>query len=516
MKAKYYISIFVGLLLFAGCTKDYLELENPNLQTTATFWQTEEDVRQGVSATYMGLLYDGTYMRFLPFALNLKGDDCYSLSGWPVLSLTGKFNVFYTDPIMVQWPWTSLFGVNNRANQVLANIGRARFEDSQKYNQYKGEALFLRAFSNYNLVNFYRNIPLVLRPFESNDMIYPSQSSPEEVWNSIINDFEQAAALLPETYPSTDVGRATKGAALAFLGKSYLINKNYEKAAVYLKQVIDMEEIYELVPNYEDNFTTTNENNKESIFEVQLDRNVGGTVLGWVSEPAPDWSKTTAHAVTFAPTPYGFGDVTPTRWIFDEFFKEKTVAGEVDPRLFSTLNFDTTLCVLYGLPFREAYADDTTRWRDISVRKYTNAFLNDRVNEHDWRSDINERVMRFAEVLMMYAECLYENGDPTGAASYIQMVRDRVELPDIRTQIAAMDRDEFYSQLSHDKALEFALEGVRFEDLKRWGWLYDADRLEELKSHDTEFETYSPGREFFPIPPAELDKNSNYTNNPGW
>ncbi len=513
MKLKYIILPFIALILLNGCSEDWLELSNPNAQTTETFWQSEDDIKGGVSAAYMGLMYDGTWLRFAPFATSLKGDDIQSFSPWDVLSLTGKFNIA-GDPIMAQWPWTAFYGITNRANQVLENIDNVTFESQATYNQYKGEALFLRAFSHYYLVSFFRNIPLVMRTYQDESDLYPEQSSPEDTWKAIIQDFKDAAELLPETYDDSNLGRATRGAALAFVGKSYLMNHDYTNAEIYLKQVIDLG-IYGLVDDYADNFTTSNENNKESIFEIQFDRGVGGTVIGWVSQPSANWSKTTAHAITFAPTPFGFGDAAATDWIYDEYMKEKTTDGEVDYRALVSMSYDTPECVMYGTPFREAF--DESRWGNVFIRKYTNAYSTERADESDWRSDINERVMRYAEVLMMYAECQFELGHADIAGDYIQMVRDRANLSDISDDYSTMNSTEFYNQLSHDKVLEFAFEGIRFEDIVRWGWLYDATKLAELKQHDEEFEGYIQGREYFPIPPAELDKNpGKYKQNTGW
>lgn len=515
MKSKYII-VFLGSLLFlSGCTSDWLDLKNPNLQTTATYWNTESQIEMGVNATYNGLLYDGTWMRHTPFALNLKSDDCQSFSPWTVLSLTGKFNLDYSDPQMSQWPWTAFYGIINRANQVLANIDNdeIKYSSQLKYNQYKGEACFLRGFAHYYLVTFFRNIPIITRPYESDEDLYPYQAQPAETWAQIISDFKAASELLPVSYDAANLGRATKGAALAFLGKSYLKNGDYANASTFLKQVIDLN-VYSLVPNYEDNFTISNENNSESIFEIQLDRNVGGSNLKWVGSPTANDSQTSAHGITFAPTPFGFGDAAATRWIFNEFHLEKTKEDKVDERLLATISFDTSACIMYGKPFRVAF--DASRWSEIFVRKYTNAFSTVRTNEQDWRSDINERVMRYAEVLMMYAECQFELGNKSVAAEYIQKVRDRVKLPDLRPAIAVMDQTAFYNQLSHEKALEFAMEGIRFEDIVRWGWLYDSNRLNELKSHDEEFASYIEGREYLPIPPDEMDKNPKYVQNAGW
>ncbi len=352
-----------------------------------------------------------------------------------------------------------------------------------------------------------------MRTYQDDSDLYPTQATPEESWAAVIADFTEASKLLPVSYDELNLGRATKGAALAFAGKSYLMNHDYDNASKLLKQVIGLG-IYDLAPNYADNFTTVNENNIESIFEIQLDRSVGGTVLGWVSEPGPDWSKTTAHAVTFAPTPYGFGDAEATQWIYDEYMIEPDIDGQVDSRATISMSYDDPSCTMYGKQFRDAF--DESRWGKFFIRKYTNAYSSEKPDETDWRSDINERVMRYAEVLMMYAECQYELGNADIAGDYIQFVRNRSNLPDISDDIAEMSKEEFYGQLSHEKALEFAFEGIRFEDIVRWGWLYDANRLAELKEHDAEFSGYIQGREYFPIPPAELDKNPNYDQNTGW
>jgi starch-binding outer membrane protein, SusD/RagB family len=519
---KHIFSLGLILLLVTGCSEDWLELSNPNLQRSDTFWAKEDDFKRGVNATYQSLaIYDGTYMRFAPFALNLKSDDIWSPSPWNVLSLVGKFNVDYGDPIMQQFLWTGFYGVISRANQVLYNIEDFEFEDQAIKNQYKGEALFLRGLAYFHLINFYKNIPLILQPYEaleSEEEIFPMQEAPETIWAQIYSDFDEASTLLPTVYPVTETGRATKGAALGFLGRSYLYNNEYELAAQKFEEVIGLG-IYGLVDNYEDNFTERNENNKESLFEIQFDRNVGGTTLGWVSAPGPNWSLTSAHAITFAPTGFGFGDAAPTRWIFNLYHEEKTVEGELDPRLFASINFDHERITMYGrqgipLPFRQAF--EQNRWGEISIRKYTNAYNPNRNDEYDWRSGINERLMRYADILLMYAECKNEMNDRATAAEYIQMVRNRADLPNRTSEFSAMTQEQMRQQIAHERALEFSFEGIRFFDIRRWGWLNDPARLGELRSNDSEFQSFVPGREYFPIPQGEMDRNPNYVQNTGW
>ena len=308
-------------------------------------------------------------------------------------------------------------------------------------------------------------------------------------------------------------GRATKGAALSYLGKAYLFNHNYEEAKAYFKQVIDLNE-YSLVDDYRDNFTLENENNSESIFEVQFSREAGGVDLGWGGAPASAWGKTSARAITYAPRGFGWTDVQPTQTLFEEFLKEKTVDGKTDPRLNATIAWnDPEGYMLYGQDFATYYANNPADLNALFVNKYENSD-GSRTDEFDWRSGINERIMRYADVLLMYAETLNETGDTEGAYDYVQMVRDRVNLPDLRTVKPNMTQQEMFDQIAHERFLELALEGHRFDDIRRWGWLNT--RLDWLIQRDPEFQTYQEGREYFPIPQLEVDNNPGTEQNPGY
>jgi starch-binding outer membrane protein, SusD/RagB family len=510
MKIIKYIFLTFLVLQLSSCKESWLELTNPNDQTSGTFWKTESDIERGVNAIYQSLYYDGTFLRFAPCALDFRGDDVWSPSPWNVLSNTGSFELF-NDMIMQEWLWVAFYGGVNRANLVLDNIEGITFSDVNFKNRLKGEALFLRALNNYYLVTFFNHIPLITKYYDSAAEYFPSQVAPEIVWAQIYADLEEASNLLPTSYTDPNVGRATKGAALGFLGKAYLFNKEWAKASEKLKTVMDLG-IYGLMPNYGDNFTETAENNMESIFEIQFDRNVGGTVLGWVSSPASDWSKTTARAITFAPAPFGWNDAAPTQWIVNEFLAEKTTSGEDDPRLKASIYYNYPGCTLYGQSFQTVYQFELGK---IGVKKYGNGDSG-RPDEKDWRSGINERLMRYSDVLLMYAEAQNELGNTAESAEYIQIVRDRASLPDRETEFAALSQSAMRDRIAHERALEFALEGHRFDDIRRWGWLNDPTKLAELKSHDEEFNSYVPGKEFFCIPQLELQTNTNLVQNPSY
>lgn len=509
-KLKIYLLLFVVVVAFSACSEDWLELSNPNLQTTETFWQTDADFEKGVNAAYQSLaIYDGTFLRFAPFALDVRADDVWSPSPWDVLSNTGSFKLA-NNSIMQNWLWIGFFGVNHRANQVLDRIDNVEFEDQVKKDQYKGEALFLRGLANYFLVTFFENIPLVTTSIYVDNVkdYFPEQASPEAVWTQVINDWTEASKLLPATYDGNQKGRATKGAALSYLGKAYLTNKEYSTAAIQFEEVRKLG--YQLVSNYGDNFNEAGENNSESVFEIQFSREVGGTVLGWVGAPAADWSLTTARAITYTMSPFGWGDAACTRWIFDEFKKEKTVEGHDDPRLRTSIFYAGD--VLYGQQFDSVFFATPNA---LGVKKYSN-FDSGRPDEKDWRSGINERLMRYSDVLLMLAECKIQTDDISTAAQLMQIVRNRANLPDRIAEFSAMSKDQIMEQLAHERALEFCFEGHRFDDIQRWGWLDNPTKLQELISHDKEFLGYVKGREFFSIPQAQIEVNDNFVQNYGY
>lgn len=503
--------VLIALLFSANsCKKDFLELSNPNVQTSGSFWKTEADAVAGVNAIYQSLYYDGTFLRFAQCALDFRGDDAMSPSPWDVLSNTGSFKLF-NNTIMQEWLWVAFYGGVTRANLAIANIPKIEIADASLKNRLMGEAYFLRALHYYYLATFFRNIPLVLEPYQSADDYFPSQATPEATWAQIYKDFDEASKLLPDSHADPNVGRATRGAALAFLGKSYLMNNKYTEAAARFKQVIDMG-IYGLMPNYGDNFTEQFENNRESIFEIQFSREVGGTVLGWVDAPYSDWSKTTARAITYAPAPFGWNDAAPTAWVFQKFKEEKTVSGGDDPRLQATIYYDYPGATLYGQSFQSVYATDLGK---IGVKKYGNGDSG-RPDEKDWRSGINERLMRYSDVLLMYAECQNELGNTAEAAKYIQEVRDRATLPDREAEFAALTKEQMRDRIADERLLEFVFEGHRFDDIVRWGWLSNPTKLAELKAHDPEFNSYVAGREYFSIPQLEIETNPNLKQNPGY
>lgn len=506
------VLIMVSLIVF-GCKKSALDTINPNAQTTETFWKTSSDAIAGINAVYGSLIIDGSYMRFTPVIQNTRGDDCTSNSPWDQIYNCGKFNLAssgFTSGIA----WTAYYQGILRANEVLAYVPNISMDADMK-NRVLGQAYFLRGLYYFHLADFYKNVPMPLTPAESSSDYTVKQQTQDVVYQQVISDFTKAAALLPLSYAAlttvdNQVGRATKGAAIAFLGKIYLFTKNYAAAATQFKAVMDLN-LYSLMPNYYDNFFLNAENNAESIFEVQFSRDAGGTDLGWGGEPSSGWGRTSARAVTFGAASFGFGDVQPSQALYNEYLQEATTTGGIDPRLDATIYYNKPGEKLYGQNFATAYAGSSSL-TSLWCRKYENGD-NGFVNEYDWRSGINERVMRYADVLLMYAECQNELGSTAAAYPYIQQVRDRVKLPSLSTTKPGMTQAQMRDQIAHERFLEFSLEGHRFDDILRWGWLSDPTKLALLKSRDPEFNTYVAGREYLPIPLNEIQTNPGVVQN---
>ncbi len=512
---KYYLKyIPLAVLAFAistGCNKK-LEQANPNQQTSATYWQTSGDALKGINAAYGSLLIDGTYMRFTPAMLDIRGDDIKSNSPWTAFSNIGKFSLGTADGAGYGWAYEAYYQGISRANQVLKFVPDIDMDANIKA-RILAEAHFLRGLYYFHLVNFYGKVALATEATDGN--LYVPQSSEEEGWKQVMDDFTAAAAVLPATYTGNDIGRATKGAALAFLGKAYLFNHKFTEAAQNFKAVIDLG-VYSLVPSYKSNFLdgAANENNKESVFEVQFSREAGGVDLGWGGTPASGWGKTSARGITFAPRSFGWTDVQPTRSVYDEFLQEKTVDGKIDLRMEATMFYNKPGgLTMYKTTFQDRYGANAADLNDLFCAKYEN-YDGTVADEFDWRSGINERIMRYADVLLMNAECMNEANNRADAAKYVQMVRTRANMPNREAEFALLTQDAFRDQLAHERLVEFCLEGHRFDDIRRWGWLSNPTKLALLKSRDPEFGSYQPGREYYPIPQNEIDNNPGFVQNP--
>jgi hypothetical protein len=504
------------ILSITGCKKQ-LDLQNPNSKTIDLYWKTADDAQLGVNAIYNSLIQDGTYMRMFPALTDVRGDDFTGDSPWGDLVQVGKFSIPSSSG-PVQWIWAAHYQMIWRANQVIINVPAIEMNAELK-TRIIGQARFLRGLALFNLANTYKMVPVPTElPTDKSKYQIPTASD-EVLWNQIFDDFKAAKAALPDNYGTVSgpdvgqVGRATKGAATGMLGKAYLYKKRWAEAAAEFNELINgaQKGKYSLMANFRDNFKETVENNTESIFEVQFGQPdaVGGTIMNYGGEPNANWKQVSSTGRTYAMDGFGYSDFLPTRWIYNEFKAEKTIAGKSDPRLLATIaSFepDDNSTTVYGRPWPFASTM-------IYPRKYTHDGLSWPGNDDQENSGINYRIMRYADVLLMYAEALNETGATASAYSYIQQVRTRAGLADLSLARPQMNQAQMRDQIAHERALEFSVESVRINDIIRWGWLYDTEKLTQLKSHDPDFETWRPGKEYLPIPLSELNVNPNLQRN---
>jgi hypothetical protein len=341
-----------------------------------------------------------------------------------------------------------------------------------------------------------------------------------------VADLKEVKEVLPATYDDANKGRATKGSATALLAKTYMQKRMWTEAAAELKAVIDLG-VYDLVPDYRDNFTAANENNIESIWEIQFSDELRGNTEN-VEEPGA--SEGNNRAQFFAPRGVGWSDGQATSWYFEQFTKEKTVDGKLDPRLDASLVFDhhrpdpnnpsqpidplNPDTVFWGRGYKE-WQNSSNGWgvEEQWFRKYEDEVP----PSENYHSPINVRIIRYADVLLLYAEALNELGRTTEAYPFVDKVRQRSNMAKLADIKPAMSQEEMRLQLRHERVVELGGEEQRFFDLRRYGMLDDPAEVAKLVENDPDFEQFVIGKtHLLPIPLTELDINPKLKQNPGW
>lgn len=515
---KYYM-LLIGLFLVLGCEKK-LDLENPNTPTNENYWQTETDAAAGVISIYNSLIIDGTYMRMTPALTDGRGDDFQGDSPWPDLVQVANFTIPSTSG-PVQWLWSAWYQLIWRANQVLDHVPAIEMDEVHK-SRLLGQAHFLRGLAYFTLANNFKIVPVIITSPESEEDYYPGTATEEALWEQVFADFRQAKELLPVNYSQVSgpdagqVGRATKGAATGMLGRALLYRQQWQAAADEFRLLVNGPElnVYSLVDNYRDNFKPTNENNVESLFEVQFadPDQVGGAEMNYGGEPNANWKQVSSIGHTYAMEGFGYSDFLPSSGLYNKFKEETTIDGALDPRLLETIaSYEEGISeTAYGQPWRNPR-------NNIYPRKYTHDGIPGYSDENNGieNSGINYRVLRYADVLLMYAEALNELEGPTPEVyRCIREVRDRADLPDLAITRPSLTQAEMRDQIADERFLELAIEGVRIHDIIRWGWLYNPEKLTLLRERDNEFDSWTPGKEYLPIPQTELDVNRNLLPNP--
>ena len=397
-----------------------------------------------------------------------------------------------------------------RTNSIMQKLEEKKEQFSTDFqNSVKGECLFIRGFYLFQLAKEFKDAPLRLTASQSPSTFPLAKSSQADIWAQAKEDLKTAASLLPIT---NKIGKPTQGAAYAALGKIYVYEENWQEAINVLEPLTQNPYTYKLVEDFNWNFDDTHENNAESIFELLIE-DVGGTDLWGDGENINSTQSNTRPREYAAAEVGGWYEANPTQQIMDIFWKEKDKDGNFDYRARCSVAWDYEGCTYYQRPFREVFAQD--KWKTYWILKYQN-WKTQKDEPAPPKSFINERAIRYADVLLMLAEAYMNKGALDTSIGYINQIRRRANLNDYSGPIT---KEGVFEDLVHQRAIEFFVEGERFYDLRRWGLLEQT-----LKTcDDTRYKNYQTGKSgninkfnYFPIPAKELDTNPLCTPSEGW
>ncbi|OFX52879.1 MAG: carbohydrate-binding protein [Bacteroidetes bacterium GWD2_45_23] len=367
--------------------------------------------------------------------------------------------------------WSGCFNIINRSNYVLESLGNVADEPKRK--QFEGEAKFFRAYAYFQLVRLFGNVPISTAVIKDYTTLYsfPRQSV-DEVYSQIQKDLTDAIAGLPDSYTVESLkGRATRIAALTMLGEVYMTRSDFETAKTYLKSVIDFANtnpsILGLETNVEDIYDSRNANGKEIILAAQF--NYGSTIISnyLMSASIPNIINPSAQ-----PT-YAYDDGTTTTIKTSEGTSILLMTYDLYKKYDPEKDKRFQKLVYNGL-----YDAEFTSTTPFAYRTTSNAtFLPTTLKYYDHQNNYNglskyaagtdNIVYRYADVLLMYAECLNETNNTAGAVTYLNLVRNRAGL-DATT---AASKEDLSMAIENERLLELCFEGHRWFDLLRIGRL---------------------------------------------
>lgn len=484
MKNLKFKSIFIVVALMFSCSDDFVNVDSPDANSES-FFNTEADYQEALVGAYDGLQY--TYVNVMLGEIASDNTLCGGESATDVIGFQEIDDMIHTpNNANLRDIWNWMYGAVNRANFILEFQDKIDFPNK---NNVIGQARFLRAYYNFELVKWFGDIPfLVDKRIEFGDQFVIERSPKSEVYALIEQDLMFAAANLP--YTQSQKGRVTKGAAQALLGRVYLFQDKFADAATVLEDVIangpyDLVtetrnvEGLEILPIFENDF----ENNIESVFEVQYTDSEGaGFECLQCSEGNVAVGFNGIRNYSGPEFESGFSFNVPTQEVVDAF-----EAGDLRLNT-AILNIDTWAADT-GASFGTGY--EHTGYFN---RKYISRQGDLNTGDANLTNPNNYRAIRFADVLLMAAEALNRGGiNDTRAQGYLNRVRDRAMLPNITTTGTNLT-----NAIYKERRVELVGEGHRFFDLVRTG------------RAAAEIDGFVAGKhEVFPIPEIEIQLAGN-------
>ena len=474
---KILITIILSAGLFASCTD--LEVTPTSFVTEDKYFKTQDDAVASVTAVYASLSLDpgeqSLFGRNLYFLTDMATDYAsagVSATNPQVRALSSLTHDATSDRVQVAW--RQIYNGINRANVAIDNIPKVAGNETVK-TRLINEAKFIRGLLYFQAVRLWGGVPIELHEPTSIQLesLKSRRETVDAVYTQIISDLNAAEAL-PATYPASDLGRATSGAAKAILTKVYLTRKDYPNAILKAREVINGGYGYALFESFQDIFTKTKKNGKEHIFSVQFEPNQAGNGS----------SGSTFQSTSFI----GFTATEPADIISDvTLFYDIYAPGDTrrDVSYAKTLPIPGTANIYtFPKPIFKKYLDLTNVATPGNVA-------------------INFPIIRYADILLSLAEAINEQGTPTPEAyELINQVRRRafgkpITTPDAAVDLSGLTQTTFRAAIQEERKKEFVQEGQRWFDLVRWGTLVTEVKKVTAKN------SVSERNNLYPIPQSE-------------
>ena len=486
MKLKYNLIAIACLgFSFSSCS-DFLE-QNPQTDLSENdFYKTADDIASAVNGAYSSLQESDIYGNWYVFGEIPSDNTRNQLSG--SVTTQNEFDQFYIDTqnSMIANFWKATYKVINRTNTVLGRIDGIEI-NAELANRYKLECKFIRALMYFNLVRVYGDVPLVLKEISISESYEILREPKENVYNQIIADLKEAQGL-PVSYSTAEDGRATQGAAKALLADVYMTLHKYTEAETILAEIINSGR-YSLLENtpgslnidgYKNVFSPVNHNSKEGIFEIQFLKGGYGEGSNYANNFAPENSGTNVVAVGGTG-----GNNIPEMDIYNAYEE-------------GDLRRDFSMSLGYY---------DNRKNNEWVESRYVCKFMDVPYQNND--ASNNYPVIRYADVILMYAEALNQNGKTAEACKYLNMTRRRgfgyqtTETSPVDLQTT--DKAQFALMVEQERRVELAFENHRWFDLIRTGRAVEVMKSKGFSLNETNL--------ICPIPQKQIDVNPKLTQN---
>jgi tetratricopeptide (TPR) repeat protein len=491
---KQFILNIILILFIVGC-EGFLDKEPLGVVSESSAYQSQSDAMKALTSVYNTLLnypgYDGYSIYDIAADNAEKGGEGPSDGGY--FNEIAYFTLTSSNTVALQ-VWRNAYLGVRRANLVIENVPGIEMDQGIK-ERIIGEAKFLRAYNYFILVTMFGDVPLITNvEIESSEI---ERTSKDQVYGLAIQDLMEAAEVLPlkSELSSDEMGRITKGAAQAYLGKVFLYQRNFQEAEIWFKKVIDSNE-YHLDPDYYHIFTVAGEFGPENIFEINHTYNpqfLTARNLGTIRQGSAGM--------------YGYGFANPTQDFVDEF-------EPGDPRLWQTVY---------------AEGDILPDGKIADVGNSETGYMNKKayLMEGEFpptgdaiHSGKNEIKLRYGMLLLWYAEAANQNGNTQQALGALNKVRSRARQgnPGVLPDVTVTAKDQLQKEIWHEQRVEYGMENHRFFDLVRQGRAGEVLRAYAEKYNTVKGRGFRDGiNELFPIPQTEIDlSQGKLKQNPGY